>query len=45
MINTPAFNALSTNFKQSIIDANLNEGQAGSGNSANSNALGNKNCN
>ncbi|WP_157812221.1 hypothetical protein [Polaribacter sp. ALD11] len=45
MINTPAFNALSTDFKQSIIDANQNEGQVGSGNSANNNALGTKNCN
>ena len=45
MIGTPAFDALSTAFQQNIIDANENEGQAGSGNLANSNALGNKNCN
>ena len=45
MVSTPAFNALSIDFQQNIIDANENEGQAGSGNSANSKALGNKSCN
>lgn len=43
MIGTPAYNALNNNIQTNIINANTNEGNVSS--SANSNALGTKNCN
>lgn len=43
MVGTPAYNYLNSSIQTNIVNANTNEGQVSS--SANSNALGTKNCN
>lgn len=45
MVQTPAFNALDSTTQGNILQANINEGQAGAGSQSNSNALGINNCN
>jgi len=44
MLNTPDFNQLPTTFQNDVINANIAEGQAGSGNGSTNSAQGTNNC-